>query len=238
MDSSSGSPPGTGRVNGEGKQDLPANLALSVMIPSLHECSNILNSSVQVGGIAGSAAILGGAFVGIVVSPSPLAFAIASGIQYSAMGFSFNALRSLSIGANERHKQRISTPKERIIASSIAGAACGPIASLFNRRRWMLPSILMFGLFGATGQYVYNRIDAQELTPNTEDAKGNFLWMNSKWSPVKVLTDAEYETMLREKLLNVNAQIALVDESIEDLRAQEREMAGVSIKGNEETKPK
>lgn len=103
----------------------------------------------------------------------------------------------------------------------------------------MIPSILMFGLFGATGQYAYSRINAQESLPNTEDAKGKFQWMNSKWSPVKVLTDAEYETMLREKLLNINAQIALVDENIEDLRAQEREIAKeVSMKGNKETKPK
>jgi hypothetical protein len=42
---------------------------------------------------------------------------------------------------------------------------------------------------------------------------------------MKVLSDSEYETMLREKLLRVNAQIALVDENIEALRAQERQLA-------------
>jgi len=40
---------------------------------------------------------------------------------------------------------------------------------------------------------------------------------------MKVLSDSEYESMLREKLLRVNAQISLVDENIEALRAQERE---------------
>jgi hypothetical protein len=40
-----------------------------------------------------------------------------------------------------------------------------------------------------------------------------------------VLTDTEYENMLQEKLLRVNAEIALIDENIEALRAQEREMA-------------
>ena len=40
---------------------------------------------------------------------------------------------------------------------------------------------------------------------------------------MKVLSDEEYENMLREKLLKVNAEIALVDESVEALREKERE---------------
>lgn len=49
---------------------------------------------------------------------------------------------------------------------------------------------------------------------------------------MKVLSDEEYENMLREKLLRVNAEIALVDESIERLRVEqlkssaEKEMIG------------
>lgn len=54
MGRSSGSPAGTGRADEEGERDLPANPARAAMIPSLHECSNILNSSAQVGGIAGT----------------------------------------------------------------------------------------------------------------------------------------------------------------------------------------
>ncbi len=84
----------------------------------------------------------------------------------------------------------------------------------------------MFALFGATGQVVYNMADARnsDFSPSPErDLKDS--WLNSKWSPMKVLSDTEYEAMLQEKLLRINAQIALVDESIEALRNQEREMA-------------
>lgn len=85
----------------------------------------------------------------------------------------------------------------------------------------------MFAIFGATGQMVYNMADArkfeQSQAPEKRDLKDS--WLNSKWSPMKVLSDAEYETMLQEKLLRINAQIALVDESIEALRGQEREIA-------------
>lgn len=84
----------------------------------------------------------------------------------------------------------------------------------------------MFAIFGATGQAIYNRADARdsERVESGESDKKNSI-LNSKWSPIKVLSDAEYEDMLREKLLRVNAQIALVDENIEALRAQERQLA-------------
>jgi hypothetical protein len=85
----------------------------------------------------------------------------------------------------------------------------------------------MFALFGAAGQVVYTRAmtrstDSPPIAASNSEA---FSWMNSKWSPVKVLSDTEYKKMLQEKLLRVNVEIALVDDSIKDLRAQEREIA-------------
>ena len=82
----------------------------------------------------------------------------------------------------------------------------------------------MFAIFGAAGQALYNSADArnssQEAAPE-KDLKNS--WINSKWSPMKVLSDEEYENMLRDKLLKVNAEITLIDESIEALRERERE---------------
>lgn len=87
----------------------------------------------------------------------------------------------------------------------------------------------MFTIFGAVGQTIYNVADARHTVANSESnfnpGKGK-TWLDSKWSPVKVLTDDEYETMLQEKLLRVNAEIALVDESIELLKKQEPEAMG------------
>jgi predicted house-cleaning noncanonical NTP pyrophosphatase (MazG superfamily) len=83
----------------------------------------------------------------------------------------------------------------------------------------------MFALFGAAGQALYNSADSrnsEQAAAPEKDLKNS--WLNSKWSPMKVLSDEEYENMLREKLLRVNAEIALVDESIEALRIQEQEM--------------
>jgi ABC-type uncharacterized transport system ATPase subunit len=81
----------------------------------------------------------------------------------------------------------------------------------------------MFGLFGATGQYIYNRREAQPQLTTEETVKNS--WLNSRWSPVKVLTDKEYDEMLQEKLLMLNAQIALIDENIAALTEEEKKMA-------------
>jgi len=84
----------------------------------------------------------------------------------------------------------------------------------------------MFALFGSAGQSIYNTLDARNSAkPDVEAKPANFQWMNSKWNPMQVLTDAEYENMLQEKLLWINAKIALIDDSIEVLRAEEKEMA-------------
>lgn len=85
----------------------------------------------------------------------------------------------------------------------------------------------MFALFGAAGQALYNRADARnlEIAGSTQAKKTS--WLDSKWSPVTVLTDDVYEKMLQEKLLSVNARIALIDENIEALRDQERKMKAI-----------
>jgi predicted house-cleaning noncanonical NTP pyrophosphatase (MazG superfamily) len=91
-------------------------------------------------------------------------------------------------------------------------------------RRNVIPGAIMFAIFGATGQAMYNWTDARNSERVEKGGVHKNSIFNSKWSPMKVLSDREYEDMLREKLLRVNAQIALVDENIEALRAQERQL--------------
>jgi hypothetical protein len=88
----------------------------------------------------------------------------------------------------------------------------------------------MFAVFGAAGQGLYNRADAV-ASESAEMAAGNRMnsWLNSKWSPMRLLSSSEYENIMREKLLRVNADIALVDENIEALRARERSMEAKNI---------
>ena len=43
-----------------------------------------------------------------------------------------------------------------------------------------------------------------------------------KWSPMKKLSDEEYGNLLKERLLRIEADIALVDEELEKVRSEER----------------
>ena len=43
---------------------------------------------------------------------------------------------------------------------------------------------------------------------------------DSKYSPMKILSDEEYEKVLREKLVRVEAEIALIDENIDKIQSQ------------------
>lgn len=49
---------------------------------------------------------------------------------------------------------------------------------------------------------------------------------SKKWIPMKTLSDEEYESMLREKLLRVEAEMAVMDEEIGRLREEERRGSG------------
>jgi hypothetical protein len=101
----------------------------------------------------------------------------------------------------------------------------------------------MFSLFGWAGQSLYNELDARhtrqlqssipsptaasttKTSPSSPPAASNspsFLQKlaGKKYSPMKILSDAEYETMLRERLLHVDAEIALLDEKIDMVKQE------------------
>ncbi|KAK0124228.1 hypothetical protein ONS95_009204 [Cadophora gregata] len=195
------------------RNDLPPEV-LDIIIPAL-----------QVGGLSGMSGLLVGGFAGVIRSNAPFLFALASGIQWSVLGGTFWASRGVVLHAWGKEKV---TPREKASASAIAGAVGGTAGGLLRGRRNVLPGAVMFALFGATGQVLYNMADTRnsersQALEEERDLKTS--WLNSKWSPMKVLSDAEYEAMLQDKLLSINAQIALVDENIEALRNQKREVA-------------
>jgi hypothetical protein len=84
-----------------------------------------------------------------------------------------------------------------------------------------IPGAIMFSLFGFVGQTASNYYDKTDM-PASDELQLNF-WQKFaglKWMPVQVLKDGEYEDMLRERQLKLEAEIALVDERIEALKTQ------------------
>ncbi len=86
----------------------------------------------------------------------------------------------------------------------------------------VIPGTIMFSLFGFFGQSLYNALDKREA-PAVQDSTQS-MWRrmaNSRFSPMKVLSDEQYKKMLQEKLVRVEAEIGLIDEEIEKMKDSE-----------------
>lgn len=91
----------------------------------------------------------------------------------------------------------------------------------------------MFSLYGFGGQHAYDWLDARmsgralkqmemKETGEVEDTLMQKI-ARSKWSPMKVLSDEEYEDMMRERILKVDVEIALLKDSIAALRNEKEQ---------------
>lgn len=86
----------------------------------------------------------------------------------------------------------------------------------------------MFSIFGYIGQRIYNNLDDQpnsSIEANTASSLPTQGFLASladmKYSPVRIMPDAEYEALLRQKMLHVDAALALVEEQITAVKAME-----------------
>ena len=90
----------------------------------------------------------------------------------------------------------------------------------------MVPGIIVFSIFGSLSQAIYNSVDASRSTSfsvdHSDTPSANFLQnlASKKWIPMKSLSDKEYEGMLREKLLKVEVEMAVIDDDIKKLKAK------------------
>lgn len=84
--------------------------------------------------------------------------------------------------------------------------------------RNILPGAVVFSLLGLGGAALQNRIKSKEQSES---------WfrkvIDGKWSPITRITNEDWERILEEKLLRVETEIAVLDDSIEELRKNERQ---------------
>jgi hypothetical protein len=126
---------------------------------------------------------------------------------------------------------------DKVRASTMAGGLTGfNLGLVFRGPRNVIPGTIMFSLFGWAGQHGYNYLDARNSSELQQQAvlkaKGEdkpketliYRFAKSKWSPMSVLSDEEYENMMQEKLLRVEAEIAVIDDKIEAFKKQAVEM--------------
>lgn len=77
---------------------------------------------------------------------------------------------------------------------------------------------MLWGLLGAGGQAIANRSAKQDGNAANDGQS----WL-SKLSPLKKLSDEEYINMMKEKILKVDVDIALIDDRIAELRKAEQQ---------------
>ncbi|KAL6709203.1 hypothetical protein ACN47E_002019 [Coniothyrium glycines] len=209
-----------------------------------------LHVAQQAAYIGAAAAIPGtavGAFFGTLRTQTPVLFALVSGAQWFAIGSTFYGVRASVLNHTgllnwwnaTRGKPLLPrddlhpSPSDKIRASTIAGAFTGSsLGLLFRGPRNVIPGTIMFTLFGWVGQTGYNHLDARNSTEIQHQAalraQGEerpkepwvYRFAKSKWSPVSVLSDEEYIKMQEEKLLRVEAEIAIIDEKIAEFKSK------------------
>ncbi|KAF2252179.1 hypothetical protein BU26DRAFT_516867 [Trematosphaeria pertusa] len=212
---------------------------------------HVARQAALIGGAAAFPGFLVGATYGTLRTQTPVIFSLASGGQWFAIATTFWGVRTailnqtgllnwwnLTRGAPLHPRHDLNPSREdRVRASTISGAITGfSLGFLFRGPRNVIPGTIMFTLFGWGGQHAYNYLDKrnsdvirkeQEMREQGE-VKEQLNWLQrvakSKWSPMSILTDEEYERMMNEKLLAVEAEIALIDEKIEGLRKKQNDM--------------
>ncbi|KAI6092507.1 hypothetical protein F4821DRAFT_224199 [Hypoxylon rubiginosum] len=183
-------------------------------MPSANELLEIAKKSLQTGAVTGGIGMMVGAGSGILRSAPPTLFALVAGLQWFGLGSTFMASRSLlwhALGGEENL-----SPSDHVKAGGVAGGVSGMVGGMFRGPRNIIPGILFFGTVGATGSYFSQRF---RDSPKSDESKAKSGWLDSRWSPMKRLSDKEYEEKLEEKILRINAEIAIIDENIASLRA-------------------
>ncbi|EPE10978.1 hypothetical protein F503_06073 [Ophiostoma piceae UAMH 11346] len=185
--------------------------APKVQVPA--HVAEILAPSLQVGLGAGTVGLFVGAASGIIRSAAPVLFSLVTGAQWFALSSSYYAARMTVL--QEMGRQKTITSSDKIKASALAGATAGAVGGALRGPRNILPAIAVFSLVGAGGQVIFNRMPS-EAAAEPDTAKS---WLDSKWSPVKPLTDDEYTEFIDEKILKIDVEISLVDDKLAELRA-------------------
>ncbi|KAL5408897.1 hypothetical protein PMIN03_006298 [Paraphaeosphaeria minitans] len=192
--------------------------------------------------------LLIGATYGTLRTQTPVLFSLVSGVQWFALGTTFFSIRTSILNSTglrnwwniTRGAPLLPAPdhdpshSDRIRASTISGAATGfSLGFLFRGPRNVIPGTIMFSLFGFGGQHAYEWLDArksgkarEQMAMKERGEVGETFMQRiakSKWSPMKVLSDEEYEEMMRERILKVDVEIALLKDSIEALKKEKED---------------
>ncbi|KAK4195576.1 hypothetical protein QBC40DRAFT_269179 [Triangularia verruculosa] len=179
------------------------------------EVMDIVVPSLRVGGSAGACGLFMGGAAGIIRGAPPVWFSLVAGGQWFTLGTSYWAARLVAFNALGGEEKL--TFGDKIKGSALAGAFSGLVGGSLRGPRNIIPGAIVCSLLGVGGQAFANRREAKRKEAEKDPSKNKGFW-HSSWSPITALSDQDYITMLEEKLLRVEADIALIDDRIKQLR--------------------
>ncbi|KAL2271514.1 hypothetical protein VTJ83DRAFT_885 [Remersonia thermophila] len=200
------------------------------------ELSSILVPSLKVGATAGACGAFLGAAAGIIRSAPVILFSGVAGVQWFTLGTSYYGARQVGLHYFKHGEQP--SPREKVKASAVAGGVAGSLGGLLRGPRNIIPGALVLSLLGAGGQAVINRREATAPAPKKEEPEptpSNKWW--SRWSPITRLSDEDYAGILEERILQLEADIALVDDRIKEIRESEKHAKDVASPGTSNGNP-
>ncbi|KAJ9612875.1 hypothetical protein H2200_002816 [Cladophialophora chaetospira] len=184
--------------------------------------------SLYVGAATGACGAAYGNIAGTLIqTSSPLAYTSLAATQWFTAGSTFFYCRSVLLSGPLSRDSGL----HKVAASGIAGSCSGAVASAFLPRGSLVTGSIMLGVAAALSQAGLNTMEGS--TPFSGMASG-ITSRIAALSPMKSLSDKEYEDLLRDKLLKVDVEIAVLDDQIADLRAAHEQY---SQKGASRTRP-
>ncbi|RYC63392.1 hypothetical protein CHU98_g2810 [Xylaria longipes] len=174
-------------------------------MPSPTELWQIAAKSIQTGVVTGGIGLLFGAGSGIVRSAPPTLFALFAGLQWFTLGSTYMGEENMS-------------SSDLVKASGVAGGVSGVVGGMIRGPRNVLPGMLFFGTTGAGVSYMSQLIGGNDSNPKTS-------WLDSKWSPMQRLSDKDYMNKVEEKILRLDAEIAIIDDNIVSLKSSQSSVA-------------
>ncbi|KAI0395341.1 hypothetical protein F5Y17DRAFT_457078 [Xylariaceae sp. FL0594] len=179
-------------------------------MPSSEELKQIAAKALQTGSFTGGIGLLVGAGSGILRSAPPTLFALFAGFQWFALGSSYMAAKGLLHHAWGGEENLSSS--DFVKASGAAGGVSGMVGGMIRGPKNVLPGMLVFSALGAGSSFV------SQLSQPSGSKENKTSWLDSKWSPMRRLTDKDYIHLLEEKILRLDAEIAIIDESIASIK--------------------
>lgn len=142
-----------------------------------------------------------------------------AGCQFFVLGSTFWFARSV-VRSNlvpTGNQMVINSTREDLISSGIGGSFAGLAGGALRGPRNMLPGAIILGLMGLGGQAAYTGFAAVLDSPGERRPILEVL-SDSSWWPLKSISDEDYEHELAEKVIEIEAEISMIDDKIVTLK--------------------